>query len=117
MPDTKVPSPAPGIGFSNLSILWGWCGRFYHATGPASAGPLSWGVVAGLRLRQAILGVAEFERDGVAAARSNLCLVGERRSRARRSIILPDSGPPEAAALTSSAGSVRQIGSSPPHRD
>lgn len=50
--NTKMPSPAPGIGFSNLLILWGWCERFYHPTGPAAAGPLSCGRLAGLRLRQ-----------------------------------------------------------------
>jgi hypothetical protein len=41
-----------------------------------------------LRPRQAILGVPDFERHGAAATCSNLCLVGEQRSRTRRLIVL-----------------------------
>jgi hypothetical protein len=40
-PTLKCRLPLQALGFSNLSILWGWGGRFHHATGPASAGPLS----------------------------------------------------------------------------
>src|SRR5258708_27963232 len=40
-PPLKCRLPLQALGFSNLSILWGWGGRFHHATGPASAGPLS----------------------------------------------------------------------------
>ena len=55
-----------------------------------------------LRPRQTILGVPDFERHGVAAVRPNLHLVGERRSRTRRLIMVSrgaDSGPSGAGAL------------------
>jgi hypothetical protein len=74
-----------------------------------------------LRPRQAILGVPEFERHCAAVTRSNLCHVGEQRSRTRRLTVLNRVGGFRAArggaALTSLAGSIRGIGSSSPHRD
>ena len=45
-----------------------------------------------LRPRQAILGVPDLERHGVAAVRPNLHLVGERRSRTRRLIMVSRGG-------------------------
>ncbi len=65
--------------------------------GPASAGPLSCGRVAGFDFAKPFSAfqrssVPALERDGVAAARSNLCLVGERRSRTRRLTILNRGG-------------------------